>query len=71
MLTTTQKELFKETFRQMFPQEQAEIESLMFDFGYAIGTHDDKAVNEAASSLISKGVSKELITTLIENLYKI
>ena len=35
MLTPIQKETFKEFLSQIFPKEQAEYETLMFDLGYA------------------------------------
>ena len=35
MLTPIQKEALKEFLRQIFPKEQAEYETLMFDLGSA------------------------------------
>ena len=66
MLTSIQKELIKNIFRQIFPPEQAECESIMFDFGYAIASKDEQSLKEVTSVLISKGVPQEQLNKLIE-----
>ena len=68
MLTPIQKETFKEFLRQIFPKEQAEYETLMFDLGYAIGAKDNTGIKEACARLMSKGVSKERIEQLIDSI---
>jgi hypothetical protein len=67
MLTPIQKETFKEFLRQIFPKEQAEYETLMFDLGYAIGAKDDEGIKEAFARLVSKGVPEEPIKQLIDS----
>ena len=67
MLTPIQKETFKEFLRQIFPKEQAEYETLMFDLGYAIGAKDDEGIKEACARLVSKGVPEEPIKQLIDS----
>ena len=54
MLTPIQKETFKEFLRQIFPKEQAEYETLMFDLGYAIGAKDNDGIKEACAHLVRK-----------------
>ena len=67
MLTPIQKETFKEFLRQIFPKEQAEYETLMFDLGYAIGAQDNNGIKEACARLVSKGVPEERIKQLIDS----
>ena len=67
MLTPIQKETFKEFLRQIFPKEQAEYETLMFDLGYAIGAKDNNGIKEACARLVSKGVPEESIKQLIDS----
>ena len=66
MLTPIQKEAFKEFLRQIFPKEQAEYETLMFDLGYAIGAKDKDGIKEACARLTSKGASEERVKQLID-----
>ena len=61
MLTYIQKEALKEFLRQIFPKEQAEYETLMFDLGYAIGAKDNDGIKEACARLVNNGVPKERI----------
>lgn len=68
MLTYIQKEALKEFLRQIFPKEQAEYETLMFDLGYAIGAKDNNGIKEACARLVSKGVSEERIKQLIDGI---
>ena len=68
MLTPIQKEAFKEFLRQIFPKEQAEYETLMFDLGYAIGAKDNDGIKEACAHLVRKGVPEERIKQLIDDL---
>ena len=70
MLTPQQKEAIKNIFKQMFPKEQAEYESIMFDFGYAIASHDDESIKEFSSILVLRGFPEEQIKKLIEVFYK-
>ena len=69
MLNPLQKETIKDIIKQMFPKEQAEYESIMFDLGYAIASHNDEAIKEASSILVSKGFPQEQITKIIEVFY--
>lgn len=66
MLTPIQKEIFKEFLRQIFPKEQAEYETLMFDLRYAIGAKDNNGIKKACARLASKGVPEERIQQLID-----
>ncbi len=66
MLTPIQKETFKEFLRQIFPKEQAEYETLMFDLGYAIGAKDYNGIKDASARLVAKGVSEERVKQLID-----
>lgn len=68
MLTPIQKETLKELLRQIFPKEQAEYETLMFDLGYAIGVKDNDGIKEACAHLVRKGVPEERIKQLIDDL---
>lgn len=68
MLTPIQKEAFKELLRQIFPKEQAEYETLMFDLGYAIGAKDNDGIKETCAYLISKGVPEERIKQLVDGI---
>lgn len=68
MLTPIQKETLKELLKQIFPKEQAEYETLMFDFGYAIGAKDNDGIKEACARLVSKGVPEERIKQLIDDI---
>lgn len=53
MITSIQKETFKEFLRQIFLKEQAEYETLMLDLGYAIGAKDNNGIKEACARLVS------------------
>ena len=69
MLTPIQKEAFKEFLRQIFPKEQAEYETWMFDFGYAIGAKDNDGIKDACEYLLTNGVPEERIKQLIDRLH--
>lgn len=68
MITSIQKETFKEFLRQIFLKEQAEYETLMFDLGYAIGAKDNNGIKEACARLVSKGVQEDRIQRLIDSI---